>query len=308
MWRRFLTPPSTDLWHVGILPRTIDTLVDTPTVEDTIWLPAPGNFRFIADPFGVWRDGLLWVFVEALDYRIKRGEIHYYALDTSFTVQSQGVALRAAHHLSYPYLITYQGELYMLPEAYRSGQLTLYRAIHFPDRWEPVATLLDLPAIDASVIQHDGLWWMFFTMPGENQRALRELHVAFAKDLLEPWKLHPMNPVRTGYDASRPGGTPFLANGAVHLPVQDCTSDYGAALHLLRFDHLTPDYVSSSAVGMPLLPSSFPAPYRDGLHTLAQAGHVTLIDGKQILRSHRRHWINLVRKLRRVLPTRQGML
>ncbi|MEI9904226.1 MAG: hypothetical protein WDN06_09755 [Asticcacaulis sp.] len=49
--------------------------------------------------------------------------------------------MRQPYHLSYPSLIRDGGEIYMLPEAHRSGKLTLYRAERFPDRWAPAADI-----------------------------------------------------------------------------------------------------------------------------------------------------------------------
>lgn len=297
----FWSAPTTDIWHVGIAPRPIGQFLSDPDLSDVTWLPPLQNFRFIADPFGLWHNDTLWVFVEALDYRVKRGEIHYYCLDRSLKISAQGVALTASHHLSYPYLIRHQDATYMLPEAHRSGALTLYRAEHFPDRWVPVKRLLELPAIDASVVHHADRWWMFFALPGEPQRALNELHVAYADDLLGPWTLHPRNPVRTGLESSRPGGTPFVREDVLYLPTQDCRRDYGAAMSLLRIDTLTVDHVETTLTAS-LSPASLPSPYTQGFHTLSSAGDITLVDGKRILHSHQRRLINVERKLRRLLP------
>jgi hypothetical protein len=92
--------------------------------------------------------------------------------------------MAAPHHLSYPFIIEHEGQIYMLPEAYESGRLTLYRAKEFPGGWEPVCDLLDQPAIDASVTHHNGLWWMFYTLPGPNRHAESALYVASAMNAI----------------------------------------------------------------------------------------------------------------------------
>lgn len=294
---------TTELWHTGIVAAPIADLMTSEALHaaEIRWLPDPGPFRFIADPFGLWHDGRLTVFAEALDYRVKRGEIHYYTLDAGRQVVEQGLALREPFHLSYPVVLADGDDTFMLPEGHRSGRLTLYRAERFPDRWAPLQTLLDLPAIDASPVFYKGRWWMFFALPGEDNRAMRELHVAFADSLKGPWHLHPANPVRTALDSARPGGTPFEHDGALVLPTQDCVGGYGRGISLLRFDALTETQVETSLVSK-LVPEGLRGGWDDGLHTLSAAGNVTLIDVKRLDPSPGRMWIDLQRRLRRLLP------
>ncbi len=292
----------TELWQVGIVHAPVARLISPEALRQTdiTWLPDPGRFRFNADPFGLWRDGRFTVMVEALDYRVKRGEIHYYTYGQDWRIEGHGVALREPFHLSYPSLIEDGGEIYMLPEGHRSGKLTLYRAERFPDRWQPVATLLDQPAIDASVVRHDGKWWMFYALPGEDGRAMKELHVAFADALVGPWCVHPANPVRVALDSARPGGTPFVVDGRLYLPTQDCVGGYGRGLSVLRVDELTIERVRVS-IASQLTPEGVLDGYGDGLHTLSQAGEVTLIDVKRLDPSRGRLWVDIQRRLDRVL-------
>ena len=292
----------TELWQVGIVHKPVADLLAADALQSAqmTWLPDPGSFRFIADPFGLWHNGRFTVLAEAYDYRNKRGEIHFYEYDAEFKLLRSGAALQKPFHLSYPQIIASDGEIYMLPEAHRSGKLTLYRATRFPDAWEPVADLLEIPAIDASVIQRDGLWWMFYALPGADNRAMRDLHVAWAHTLEGPWTAYSANPVRSDLRSSRPGGQPFIDEGCIHLPVQDCDGGYGKSLHVLRIDRLGPDVFSASIVA-DMLPGGLLPGYDAGLHTLSMAGEVTLIDVKRLDPSPMRGWIDIQRRFGRLL-------
>ena len=131
------------------------------------------------------------------------------------------------------------------------------------------------------------------------------LHIAYADRLVGPWRPHPLNPVRRDLSSARPGGTPRVIGGQVVLPVQDCSRTYGGAIRPLRFTTLTPDRVEIEAGDAILPPGGF-APYVEGLHTLAAAGDVTLIDVKRTeLSLHglsvelRRHVTKKLRRLAR---------
>ena len=290
-----------DLWRSGFVRRSLASVhADGMGAHEVVWLPEQGPFAYVADPFGIERDGLLTVFAEHFDYRSRRGEIRYFQYDAANALVGEGVALAEPFHLSYPTLIEDGGELYMLPEGYKSGGLTLYRCVRFPDQWEPAHRILDLPAIDATVVRHGDRWWMFYALPGPSDRAMRELHVAFAEALTGPWTAHVGNPVRSGFHASRPGGTAFAIDGVLHLPTQDCAETYGAAINLLRIDVLTPEAFEAVVVRR-LDADGLLDGYEDGFHILSGHGDATFIDVKSINRSAAEGWVRTQYKVRRLL-------
>lgn len=272
-----------DIWRVGIVNSPMHTILERGSLEDmpVVWTPPMRRFCFRADPFGLWRDGKLHVFVEDYDYRVRVGSIDVFIYDAAFNLLEQRKALQTPWHLSYPYVFEAEGETWMLPEAHHSGHLTLYRSVRFPDQWEEAAVipLGEDIAVDATPFFHDGLWWLFYTPAMRPPAPVGELHLAYAPTLLGPWTRHHANPVRLDSASTRPGGTPCVLNGKVVLPVQDCTYTYGGAIRPLTFDELTPERVRTHA-GAPIRRPASYAPYAEGMHTLAAVGDVTLIDTK----------------------------
>ncbi len=287
-----------DIWHPGILHAPISHVLGCTSFNDipVTWLPSQPPFCFLADPFGLWHNGALHVLAEYYDYRTKHGRIQYVSYNAEFKAIDQGEALAAPHHLSYPFLIQDGGDIYMLPEAHRSGALSLYRATAFPKAWEKVCDLISGPVVDASVIQVNGTWWMFYTLDGADQRAMRELYIASAPRLTGPWT--PANaPALISLETARPGGTPFIHDDAVYLPTQDCRTEYGAAVNVLRLNAIEP---FAATPVQKITPAFLNTPFTDGLHTLSACGDVTLFDVKHIDRSPRRAVINLQRRWRRL--------
>ncbi|UAK23005.1 glucosamine inositolphosphorylceramide transferase family protein [Sphingomonas nostoxanthinifaciens] len=276
-------PLRKDIWRPAIIAAPFEQIVARGSVAGLPchWLPPMGSFRFLADPFGLWRDGLLHVFVETYDYRVRIGAIEVLSYDADFTLRDRALCLAEPWHLSYPQVFEAEGETWMLPEAHRSGGLTFYRAVDFPRRWEASHRVeLDHVPVDATPLWHDGLWWLFYTSASREPDKMASLHISYAERLRGPWRPHPQNPVRVDNASARPGGTIRVIDGVPVLPVQDCSTTYGGAIGALRLPVLTPDRVECELGTRITAPPAF-APYVEGLHTLSAAGDVTLIDVKR---------------------------
>jgi hypothetical protein len=292
-----------DIWRPAIIRAAFEEIVAAGSVEgfDLCWLPPMGSFQFLADPFGWWRDGKLHVFVETYDYRVRVGAIEVLTYGADLDLIGRAPVLSEPWHLSYPLIFEGEGETWMLPEAHRSNGLTLYRAVDFPTRWEPAHRIaLDHVPVDATPLFHNGRWWLFYTSASREADKMAALHIAFADRLAGPWTPHPMNPVRVDNASSRPGGTARVVDGVVTLPVQDCSATYGGAIRLLRFSVLNPDRVEIAIGERIEAPAGF-APYVEGLHTLAAAGDVTLIDVKRTELSLHGLSIEAVREVKKLM-------
>ena len=296
-------PLRKDIWRPAIVEAPAAAIYERGGVEGLPWrwLPEERSFRFTADPFGLWKHDLLYVFVERFDYRVRKGRIDVLALDRDLRLIEVRPALACNWHLSYPFVFAGEGDVWMLPEAHRSGRLTLYWAARFPDRWERASFVaLDAVPVDPTIIRHDGLWWLFYSPAASVKAGADALHAAYAERLAGPWTPHARNPLRLGRHGSRPGGTPVRSGAGLILPVQDCGRTYGGAIRPLRIATLTPDHFDAT-LGEPITAPPSAAPFGEGLHTIAAAGPVTLVDVKRTILSlhglsieagrHARRWL-----------------
>ncbi|MDQ0839318.1 glucosamine inositolphosphorylceramide transferase family protein [Sphingomonas faeni] len=291
-----------DIWRPAIVMAAAEAILERGSIEGfpIAWLPPMRSFQFLADPFGLWRDGRLYVFVETYDYRVRIGAIEVLVYDCDFRLVDRQPVLNEPWHLSYPLVFEAEGETWMLPEAHRSSRLTLYRAVGFPTQWEPAHVIeLDHVAVDATPVFHDGLWWLFYTSADREPDKMSALHVASAERLSGPWTPHPANPVRVDVASARPGGMPLVIDGLIVLPVQDCSRTYGGAIRPLTITVLNSELFEAE-VGAALVPPTSCAPYVEGFHTLSAAGPVTLVDMKRTELSLRGLSIEAVREVRKL--------
>jgi hypothetical protein len=271
--------------------------------EPIYWFWEEPEFEFLADPFGIWRDDHLHVFAEHYDYRTRHGTIQKLCFDESLNLIDRRTVLAEPWHLSYPQVVEDGDDLWMLPEAHRSGGLTLYKSCGTLDQWTPACRLeLDAIPVDATLLRHEGKWWIFYSPATSKHHKIAHLHVAWADQVTGPWTAHPMNPVRVDVRSSRPGGAPVLMDGNLILPVQDCSQTYGGAIRPLAISRLDEaHFVAEMGEALDLKQDRLG--YDEGLHTINQCGDVTLFDVKRIDRSLKGIGIDLKRtvaaKLRR---------
>lgn len=238
----------------------------------------PPMDRLWADPFVIEREGRYYVFIEELLYQTKRGRIACMVLDADGKVLDNRPILEKPYHLSYPFIFEYGETLYMLPETGANKTIDVYRCFSFPFEWEYHKTLMDgAETKDATLLEHDGKWWMFATVREHVQGSTWDQLSVFWADtpLSDMWAPHPMNPVVVDVRTARPAGNIFSLNGNLIRPSQDCSVRYGYALNFNRITKLSeteyeevPEARLEPPGGTNIL----------GTHTFNKAGEMTIID------------------------------
>jgi hypothetical protein len=251
-----------------------------------VWLDASGFTAltppptcFWADPFLFEHDGTTHLFFEQMGYRDRFGAIAWAPLDAAGRMGQPKVVLQADHHLSYPFVFRHDGAIWLMPESHDAGRITLYRADPFPLRWVPHSVQLERGAIDPTLVQHDGRWWLFANVPAPHGSTWDELHVWHADDPRGPWAEHAANPIVSDVRSARPAGQLFSWHGALVRPGQECAPDYGAAVRFRAVERLTPTEYVERPLGR-LGPTWHGA--LDRTHTFNSAGGWQVVDGRRL--------------------------
>ncbi len=265
-------------WRVGW--RFVDGpgLLDGATLSNAPWrIMQDRELSFAADPFPVeWR-GNRGVFFERLDYRTNKGAIFFQPFDNTGAIGAPVRALEEAWHLSYPFLLEHKNELYMLPEALRSGALTLYRCIQFPHRWERVTRLLEnIEVADATIFRHESRFWMTSVVRDGFGGYSDTLAIYYADDLFGPWTQHAQRPALVDSRFARPAGAVVRHAGQLLRPVQDSSKGYGTGVHIMRIDALTPEAYTQTPIRHITPGVGWPG---SRLHTVNRACGIECIDG-----------------------------
>jgi hypothetical protein len=154
----------------------------------------------------------------------------------------------------------------MIPESRRAGEVRLYRADPFPNRWTLDSVLLRGPNFaDSSIFRYHDHWWLFTENSDSKHDTLRLFH---ADQLRGPWQEHPASPVLQGNPhLARPGGRVVVHDGRVIRYAQDCEPYYGLAVHALEVMELTmATYRERTLSSRPVLKASGRGWNRCGMH------------------------------------------
>jgi hypothetical protein len=234
--------------------------------------------RFYADPFLHRANGRTFLFVEEYPYADRRGVISAAEVRGDRLLTAPVPVLKRPYHLSYPFVFEHEDELYMIPETGENRSIELYRAIEFPWKWELSSVLMEGAVFsDATVLFHDGLWWLFVTADWFGTSTQDELSIFYSDALQGDWKPHAANPVKSDSRFSRPAGRIVQQSGRLLRPAQNCDRTYGAGivwfeiteLSTTRFsERMVADWDGQSELAM------------DGLHSFDQIGPLQAIDFK----------------------------
>jgi hypothetical protein len=216
-------------WSVGLRRRKADRL---PQEDPRPWrIASPPADRYWADPFVFQSDDDTLVFLEQVRYADGKGELAVGRLERDGGLSALEPIMSAPHHLSYPYVLRDEGQAFMIPESSEARRVELWAATDFPTGWMRAAVLLeDVRAVDASVLRHGGLYWMWVNQTCEGGRLDDETFLYFSDRLESGWTPHPRNPVVSDARRARPAGRPFLHGDLLIRPAQDGTGGYGSRI------------------------------------------------------------------------------
>lgn len=199
--------------------------------------------RFLADPFVIARDGRHWIFAEDYDERRGHGAISCIAVAADGALETFDNVIEEPFHLSFPFLLEDDGELFMLPETAESRTIRLYRCTGFPDRWQPDAVLMrGVSAVDTMLVRRNGIWFMLTNLsPGATGDHASQLHLFWSSNLRsEHWQPVSLLPLVNDPAMGRNAGLLQSRDGEVYRVRQRQAFDlYGAGFSIAKITGLS---------------------------------------------------------------------
>jgi hypothetical protein len=202
----------------------------------------PPRDRFWADPHILKGDNGWHVFLEEYLYASGRGHISVMTIGEDGSWTTPRPVLKQDYHLSYPFVFSWEGVRYMIPETSKNRTIELYECTDFPDSWVLKRILMNqVRAVDATLLHDQNRWWLFANMAEQDgAETTDELFLFSSDDFLEgSWTPHPLNPIVSDCRTARPAGRVFEYQGEMYRPSQDCSEEYGGGINFNRITRLT---------------------------------------------------------------------
>lgn len=245
------------------------------SLQSVTWMQPPRG-EFYADPFGhqIESGPAIRLFFERLPWRTKKGEIATATFSDGRFGETH-CAMSAETHLSYPFTLEIDGRPFFVPEHAAARNVSRFATDQSGTVTSKVTMFAHMPLIDTTFVEWEGKTWAFATMETASDNT--DLFLFHADSLDGPWRAHPLNPVKSDVRSARTAGTPFVVDGRLYRPAQDCSTHYGSAITINEVVTLSDREFEERSVARVAPPANGKYPY--GLHTISQVGGVTLIDG-----------------------------
>lgn len=221
--------------------------------------------EFVADPFIISKDSILYMFFEVLDKSTNKGIIGIANSLDGEKWEYDKIVLREPFHLSYPYVFNYNGEFYMIPESCETEKVLLYKSNNFPYEWSIVSELINGSFVDCSIFQYNNKWWMFGGQGGK-------LHLFYSDKLDQGWEEHSKSPlIKNNINITRPGGRVIVNNNIIYRYAQDGEPNYGSALRLFKIQRLSENEYEEEELSLIFKGTNKEGDWRrDGMHSIDQ--------------------------------------
>ncbi|HHN8407657.1 TPA: glucosamine inositolphosphorylceramide transferase family protein [Morganella morganii] len=234
------------------------------------------NNELMADPFIYYYNSKYYVLYEALNYDTDKGYISIGTLDIqNKEIIDKHIIIEENYHLSYPFILKIDDDLYIIPESSYNNTIDLYKCIEFPYKWEKTRTLIDnISAVDTNLINKNGMWYLLTSEKRMGVSFGDELSLYVTDDPLSGIFLPIIgNPVVHDISKSRNAGE-ILNNIRVS---QDCSKRYGYRVNFMEINELSENNYSERYVKSLKLPFGTIA-----MHTYNSAGNIEIVDLKII--------------------------
>ncbi|EKF18446.1 hypothetical protein NA2_12403 [Nitratireductor pacificus pht-3B] len=202
----------------------------------------PSQTSIKADPFLFRHQGETYVFYENYGVGDSKAHIAVGRL-TRDRLEPIGIALGGDSHLSFPFVFSHDGAIFMMPETHQKKRVEIWRAVNFPLVWEPYSSAFEGWSVaDSTLFRHKGAWWLFSNL-SEHHAFEDHCSALYAFEVDGP-KLssivaHRRNPVVIGSATARNAGRVFSRHKRLFRPSQNnAYGIYGYGLNIMEIEQL----------------------------------------------------------------------
>jgi len=261
-------------WEIALIDKPIHDFHKTEFLKDFKQLTFSDD-EFCADPFGIDVNGHKKVLFEKFSYNQRIGQLFSFDYNTS-TSKKLNIINDKNYHYSYPFTLSIDNKIYVVPECFESKKLDLFEFNSTLNTMTWIKTLIENEAIvDSSLIFHNTKWWIFCS---KNEYSSSHLYLYFADSLFSEFKAHLQNPIKIDVCSARMAGNIIIKDGKLFRPGMNNSFTYGGNIIIHEIIKLNETEFEEIPVRVLNSPSKV---FSKGIHTISKFGNQTLIDFKK---------------------------
>lgn len=224
---------TTFKWIVGIADFDKEAIFDPDRRLKIHWIKNTPKNSWFADPFILKvSNNHIYILVEELFYSNNKGRISKLIVNRhNWKLEQVIPVIDLSTHLSFPAYYRENGKVYIYPESTKTGKLTLYEYDENTGNAVPVKVLSNYPLADAVIMNYkERETILATTSPGDNGKVL---------DFYDcnDNSATPVSKIRFKTNVARNAGLPFIIDGRIIRPAQDCSKSYGSCVVLQEMIH-----------------------------------------------------------------------
>lgn len=235
---------------------------------------------WFADPFFLEiHDNTIVLLSEEYIFQQHKGRISLLEIEViggKYILKRVKVVLESKTHLSFPYIIKNNGEVYVLPENIQNGKTIIYKYDSFNESVDEGHVLIDLPLADPCLFDMNGFYFLMGTGGSEGNRGLNtHLEIYSSESLMGPYKRFQC--IDNERSIERGAGAVFYwPEGRLIRPTQCCENRYGEFVYFNELQFLNGSFTEQTVFK---LEPDYRMPRSKCLHTFNVMEDLCVIDG-----------------------------
>lgn len=212
-------------WNIGFIESNIKNALNLNS-NSIHWAKKKFTDRWFADPFILdYDEKEIIILAEEFDYDLAKGRIARVIFDRkTYEEVSFEIILELPLHLSFPFIIRKEKEIYLMPENSLSGHSTIFKYEDSTRIITPIKQISNQPFTDATIIDIVGSRFLLTTQrpdPNGNNLSIYKFNYnTFSIDNVPLIK-------EFSSKKARNAGEFFTVDDKIYRPAQDCNKCYG---------------------------------------------------------------------------------
>ena len=206
-----------------------------------IVLKPPFN-AYWADPFLLYENDKIIIFFEEFILKKNKGRIRAIELTNQGVILNNKVIIEKNYHLSFPFILKYYNEIYIIPETSTENNIKLFKSQNSLFEWIDYGLIIDnMNAVDSVLFYNNGIWYLLTSEIGGGGKDNRGTVTLLTNNSIfnsNNWIKSNSNPVVLNPQCGRNAGAILSFQNKNFRLAQNSSIDYGRSISIMEIESI----------------------------------------------------------------------